>query len=246
MEAQARVLAHRRARNGIEDNGGIHRAGVTHAEVMESAVLQRWCPALPMACAFVGGPQIRNRGTIGGNLAHGSPAGDAIPPLYAAAPVLELDVAVPDHPGQTLHLLGVDPFAEGPFRPRLAGMDPAAEPLAGSARGLATLTDLVTRPATGLLSSETARRLGIAPGGTLGIRVAGATRPVTVIAAHRPAPSAWTSPSHRSPESRSNECRDGGQEAPGEGAPQEGRPGEPRIRHAGQRGIAGQVGGSRS
>src|SRR5262245_57224864 len=62
-----------------------------------------------------------------------------------AAPVLELDVAVLGHPGETLHLLGVDPFAEGPFRPRLAGMDPAAEPLTGSERGLATLTDLVTR-----------------------------------------------------------------------------------------------------
>ncbi len=98
-----------------------------------------------------------------------------------AAPVLEQDVAVPGHPGETLHLLGVDPFAEGPFRPRLAGIDLASAPRAGGAPGRATVADLVARPATGLLSRATAQRLGLARGDTLGIHVAGAARSVTVI-----------------------------------------------------------------
>jgi CO/xanthine dehydrogenase FAD-binding subunit len=43
-----------------------------------------------MASRTVGSPQIRNRGTIGGNLGSSSPAGDALPPLYASDAVVEL------------------------------------------------------------------------------------------------------------------------------------------------------------
>jgi carbon-monoxide dehydrogenase small subunit/xanthine dehydrogenase small subunit len=65
-------------------------ASTTHTEVMESAVLWRWLAALPQACAVIGGPQIRNRGTLGGNLANASPAADTVPPLMAAEAVIEL------------------------------------------------------------------------------------------------------------------------------------------------------------
>ena len=41
-------------------------------------------PALAEASRTVGSPQIRNRGTIGGNLGTSSPAGDALPPLLVA------------------------------------------------------------------------------------------------------------------------------------------------------------------
>ena len=51
-------------------------AGLTYAEAMETPL-----PALAEASRTVGGPQIRNRGTIGGNLGTSSPAGDALPPL---------------------------------------------------------------------------------------------------------------------------------------------------------------------
>jgi xanthine dehydrogenase iron-sulfur cluster and FAD-binding subunit A len=77
---------------GIEEGAGYLRigAGVTLAEILGSAVVDRYCPALPMACAGIGGPQIRNRATLGGNLANASPAADTVPPLYAADALVEV------------------------------------------------------------------------------------------------------------------------------------------------------------
>ncbi len=49
----------------------------------------RRCPALAEASRTVGSPQIRNRGTIGGNLGTASPAGDALPPLLVEDAVVE-------------------------------------------------------------------------------------------------------------------------------------------------------------
>jgi xanthine dehydrogenase small subunit len=101
---------------GIEDRADHIRigAGVTHADILDSPLVDRWCPALPMACAWVGGPQIRNRGTIGGNVAHGSPAGDAIPPLYVADAVVEV-VSVSDR-----RLVPIAEFFLGPRKTVLA------------------------------------------------------------------------------------------------------------------------------
>jgi carbon-monoxide dehydrogenase small subunit/xanthine dehydrogenase small subunit len=77
---------------GIEERGGQLWIGAstTHAEIMESPLVARYAPALPEACAVVGGPQIRNRGTLGGNLANASPAADTAPPLFAADAVVEI------------------------------------------------------------------------------------------------------------------------------------------------------------
>ena len=55
-------------------------SGLTYAEAMEPSLADA-LPALAEAARTVGGPQIRNRGTIGGNLGTASPAGDALPPL---------------------------------------------------------------------------------------------------------------------------------------------------------------------
>jgi CO/xanthine dehydrogenase FAD-binding subunit len=64
-------------------------SGLTYAEAMEEG-LRESLPALAEASRTVGSPQIRNRGTIGGNLGTASPAGDALPPLlvYGAEVVL--------------------------------------------------------------------------------------------------------------------------------------------------------------
>jgi CO/xanthine dehydrogenase FAD-binding subunit len=56
-------------------------AMATHTQLQAHPLMQRRFPLLVAACATVGGVQIQNRGTIGGNIANASPAGDTLPPL---------------------------------------------------------------------------------------------------------------------------------------------------------------------
>jgi CO/xanthine dehydrogenase FAD-binding subunit len=63
-------------------------SGLTYAE-LEHGELREVLPALAEASRTVGSPQIRNRGTIGGNLGTASPAGDAIPPLLVEGAEVE-------------------------------------------------------------------------------------------------------------------------------------------------------------
>jgi CO/xanthine dehydrogenase FAD-binding subunit len=72
-----------------EENGLLRvGAGVTYTRII--AELSDQLPGLAMASRTVGSPQIRNRGTVGGNLGTSSPAGDALPPLYASDAEVEL------------------------------------------------------------------------------------------------------------------------------------------------------------
>jgi len=63
-------------------------AGVTYTRLIDE--LGARLPGLAMASRTVGSPQIRNRGTVGGNLGSASPAGDAHPPLLASRAIVEL------------------------------------------------------------------------------------------------------------------------------------------------------------
>ena len=63
-------------------------AGVPYARIIDDLGAQ--LPGLAMASRTVGSPQIRIRGTVGGNLGSASPAGDAHPPLLAAGAVIEV------------------------------------------------------------------------------------------------------------------------------------------------------------
>jgi CO/xanthine dehydrogenase FAD-binding subunit len=63
-------------------------AGVSYTRVI--AELGDRLPGLAMAARTIGSPQIRNRGTVGGNLGAASPAGDSHPPLVAARAEVEL------------------------------------------------------------------------------------------------------------------------------------------------------------
>lgn len=67
---------------GFERDGDtvVLGSGLTYAEAMAEPLAALF-PALAEASRTVGSPQIRNRGTIGGNLGTSSPAGDALPPL---------------------------------------------------------------------------------------------------------------------------------------------------------------------
>jgi carbon-monoxide dehydrogenase medium subunit len=70
---------------GVSVKGGTVRIGAltTHAELAASAELRDHCPALAEAARHVGDPAVRNRGTIGGNVAHADPASD-LPTVLAA------------------------------------------------------------------------------------------------------------------------------------------------------------------
>lgn len=81
---------------GLKELAGIRKegkdlvvgAGATHAEVAESAEVKKAIPALAELAAHIGDAQVRNRGTLGGSLAHDDPAAD-----YPAA-VLALGATV--------------------------------------------------------------------------------------------------------------------------------------------------------
>src|SRR3954447_3592366 len=65
----------------VDANGTTIGAMVTHADVARSPGIQRALPALAEAAAVVGDLQVRNRGTLGGSLAHSDPAGDPPAPF---------------------------------------------------------------------------------------------------------------------------------------------------------------------
>ena len=68
-------------------------------------------PGLAMASRTVGSPQIRNRGTVGGNLGSSSPAGDALPPLYASNAIVEVASAARGE-----RRIPIEDFITGPKR----------------------------------------------------------------------------------------------------------------------------------
>jgi CO/xanthine dehydrogenase FAD-binding subunit len=77
-------------RGWSRENGSLRLgAGLTYAELMREPLADE-LPALAEASRTVGSPQIRNRGTIGGNLGTASPAGDALPPLLVEEAEIEL------------------------------------------------------------------------------------------------------------------------------------------------------------
>lgn len=89
--------------------------------------------------------------------------------IRPSAPVVEGYLAVPGRPGTTLRIIGIDPFAEGPFRAFGARFIKGAD-----------LEGLVARPATVLLLPETARRLGVKQGETLTVETGGSDRRITI------------------------------------------------------------------
>lgn len=99
--------------------------------------------------------------------------------LREAAPVVEGYVRATDLGDLTLRLLGVDPLAEGPFRPYLAG--------AVGGRAESDLSALLSEPGAVLLAEETAARFGIVPGAAVTLQIGAERRLVRVIGLLRPA-----------------------------------------------------------
>lgn len=75
---------------GIREKGGAIEigAGTIHHDVATSALLRKVCPAIADCASEIGDPQVRNRGTLGGSLAHADPAAD-----YPAV-ILALDAEI--------------------------------------------------------------------------------------------------------------------------------------------------------
>jgi CO/xanthine dehydrogenase FAD-binding subunit len=128
-------------------------AGVTYAELTgERAAgepdrrvglgeLGRRLPGLAMAARTVGSPQIRNRGTIGGNLGSASPAGDCHPSLLAAG--AEVEVASV----RGTRLIGIDDFFTGVKRNALAPDELIAAVWIGAPSGPEQFAKIGTRNA---------------------------------------------------------------------------------------------------
>jgi xanthine dehydrogenase small subunit len=79
----------------IEITDGVLRIGAlaTFTDIIGSGRVRKWVPMLIDSARQIGGPQIQNRGTIGGNVANASPAGDSLPVLAAAGAVVVLGSA---------------------------------------------------------------------------------------------------------------------------------------------------------
>lgn len=74
-----------------EKNGWIEiGAGVTFTEIVQSPLINRHAAAIAQAAHAVGSPQIRNRGTIGGNIANASPEADTVTALVALDAVVKI------------------------------------------------------------------------------------------------------------------------------------------------------------
>jgi carbon-monoxide dehydrogenase medium subunit len=72
----------------LESGALILGARTTYTEIRRSALCREHLPALVEAAATIGAAQIQNRGTLGGNIANASPAGDTLPILLAADAVI--------------------------------------------------------------------------------------------------------------------------------------------------------------
>ncbi len=98
-------IGHIHILRGISHHDSTIRIGAltSHATIASSDVLRRDCPLLAEAAGHIGDPQVRNKGTIGGNIAHADPASDLPAVLVAlgasihiAGPTGERNVAAVD------------------------------------------------------------------------------------------------------------------------------------------------------
>ncbi|MEA2330109.1 MAG: hypothetical protein QOH58_247 [Thermoleophilaceae bacterium] len=123
------------------DNGRVRLgAGVPYARIV--AELREPLPGLALAARTVGSPQIRNRGSVGGNLGAASPAGDAHPPLLAGGAVVEAQSAA-----RGVRLIDVADFYLGPKRNALEPDELIAAVLMPVARGPQQFSKIGTRNA---------------------------------------------------------------------------------------------------
>jgi CO/xanthine dehydrogenase FAD-binding subunit len=123
----------------VEDGRLRVGAGVTYTRIIHE--LADRLPGLAMASRTVGSPQIRNRGTVGGNLGSASPAGDAHPPLLATDALVEVGSV------RGTHRIPIAEFFTGPKRHALAADELIAAFLVPPAGGPQQFAKIGTRNA---------------------------------------------------------------------------------------------------
>jgi len=80
-------------RISMRDDTLVIGALATYTDIIKSRHVRKHLPMLIDSARQIGGPQIQNRGTIGGNVANASPAGDTLPVLSASDAVVVLENA---------------------------------------------------------------------------------------------------------------------------------------------------------
>jgi xanthine dehydrogenase FAD-binding subunit len=90
------------------------RSGASLSQVMDHPDIRTQAPVLARAIGVLGSPQIRNMGTLGGNIMTASPAGDTLPPLYV------LDASVDLAGPEGFRCLPLSEFITGPGQTALA------------------------------------------------------------------------------------------------------------------------------
>ncbi|MEA1939660.1 MAG: xanthine dehydrogenase family protein subunit M [Candidatus Caldatribacteriota bacterium] len=86
---------------------------VTHSGLMHEPLVKEKLPLLSCAAHYIGSTQIRNRGTIGGNICNASPAADLLPPLIA----LRAEVELTYRKGK--RVLSLEEFLAGPYKTKI-------------------------------------------------------------------------------------------------------------------------------
>jgi CO/xanthine dehydrogenase FAD-binding subunit len=114
-------------------------AGVTYARLISEVA--SLLPGLAIASRTVGSPQIRNRGTVGGNLGTASPAGDALPPLLAGGAEVEVASVL------NSRTVALGDFVTGPKQNSLTGDELIVAVTTPVARGPQQFSKIGTRNA---------------------------------------------------------------------------------------------------
>jgi carbon-monoxide dehydrogenase medium subunit len=197
-------------------------AAVTHARLVQEPLLARAATCLVESCAVIGGPQVRNVATLGGNVAHALPAGDgtlSLVALEAEAEVATWDGAAGQRAWRPIRALfagpghsGVDQTRELIVRFRFRAPEPREATAykrimrpQGVALPILALAVWVRLEAAG--ERIAAARLALGPAGPTPLRAERAEaflagRPALAEAIHGVVPLLWTSPHRASAEYR--------------------------------------------
>ncbi len=152
---------------GVSPNGGGWRIGAmtTHAQIASNANLKSY-QALIDATSIIGDAQVRNRGTIGGSLAHADPAADL--PAVVVALEATLNVVGPNG----ARSIAIDQFFEGMMATTLGeGEVITSVDLPALAAGTASAYAKLANPASGYAMVGVAARLTLSGGAAQNVRV---------------------------------------------------------------------------